>query len=162
MATTSGSTLPTASAASMASMTTAAGRRRCQQHPDQGPGAGPITQLAASLDPEPLMGLGEGARRPGLGLGGGAGQGPRLPHANRYQLTPPGRRVAVLFTKTYGRVLAPGLVQLDPSLPAELAARSPLPLPGVASTTPSTTTSAARPRPREADLFVNSVPSKSD
>ncbi len=50
----------------------------------------------------------------------------RLPHSNRYQLTPLGRRIAVLFTKTYGRVLAPGLVQLDPALPADLAARSPL------------------------------------
>lgn len=50
----------------------------------------------------------------------------RLPHSNRYQLTPLGRRVAVLFTKTYGRVLAPGLVQLDSALPGELAARSPL------------------------------------
>jgi hypothetical protein len=50
----------------------------------------------------------------------------RLPHTNRYQLTPLGRRVTVLFTKTYGRVLAPGLVQLDPALPADLAARSPL------------------------------------
>jgi hypothetical protein len=34
--------------------------------------------------------------------------------------------VTVLFTKTYGRVLAPGLVQLDPALPAELSTRSPL------------------------------------
>ena len=34
--------------------------------------------------------------------------------------------MAVLFTKTYGRVLAPGLVQLDPSLPADIAARHPL------------------------------------
>ncbi|GAC1597991.1 MAG: hypothetical protein NVS3B21_23090 [Acidimicrobiales bacterium] len=50
----------------------------------------------------------------------------RLLHSDRYQLTPLGRRVAVLFTKTYGRVLAPGLVQLDPALPPELAARSPL------------------------------------
>ena len=50
----------------------------------------------------------------------------RLPHSNRYQLTPLGRRVMVLFTKTYGRVLAPGLVQLDPHLPADLVARSPL------------------------------------
>ena len=50
----------------------------------------------------------------------------RLPHSNRYQLTPLGRRVMVLFTKTYGRILAPGLVQLDPHLPAQLAARSPL------------------------------------
>ena len=36
----------------------------------------------------------------------------RLPHTNRYLLTAVGRRVAVLFTKTYGRVLAPGLAAL--------------------------------------------------
>ena len=50
----------------------------------------------------------------------------RHPHSHRYQLTRPGRRVAVLFTKTYGRVLAPGLAALDPELPDELAKRSPL------------------------------------
>lgn len=50
----------------------------------------------------------------------------RLPGHHRYQLTPLGRRVAVLFTKTYGRVLAPGLTALDPQLPPELAQRSPL------------------------------------
>jgi hypothetical protein len=50
----------------------------------------------------------------------------RLEHSNRYQLTPLGRRVSVLFTKTYGRVLAPGLIQLDTSLPPEVAIRSPL------------------------------------
>jgi hypothetical protein len=44
-----------------------------------------------------------------------------IPHSHRYQLTPHGRRVAVLFTKTYGRVLAPGLVQLDLRLPAHVA-----------------------------------------
>jgi hypothetical protein len=44
----------------------------------------------------------------------------RLEGTNRYQLTDTGRRVAVLFTKTYGRVLAPGLVQLDLALPDEL------------------------------------------
>src|SRR3984893_10911988 len=32
----------------------------------------------------------------------------RLPGSHRYQLTPFGRRVAVLFTKAHGRVLAPG------------------------------------------------------
>jgi hypothetical protein len=32
----------------------------------------------------------------------------------------------VLFTKTYGRVLAPGLSAVDPHLPDELAARSSL------------------------------------
>jgi predicted MarR family transcription regulator len=50
----------------------------------------------------------------------------RLPGHHRYQLTPLGRRVAVLFTKTYGRVLAPGLAELDPRLPTDLARRSDL------------------------------------
>lgn len=46
--------------------------------------------------------------------------------AHRYQLTSLGRRVAVLFTKTYGRVLAPGLSELDPRLPNDVVARSPV------------------------------------
>ena len=50
----------------------------------------------------------------------------RLPGHQRYLLTPLGRRIAVLFVKTYGRVLTPGLIALDPALPAEIAARSPL------------------------------------
>ena len=50
----------------------------------------------------------------------------RLSGHHRYHLTPLGRRVAVLLTKTYGRVLAPGLAALDPRLPPELARRSPL------------------------------------
>ena len=50
----------------------------------------------------------------------------RLPGHHRYQLTPLGRRVAVLFTKVYGRVLAPGLAELDPRLPTDLANRSEL------------------------------------
>jgi hypothetical protein len=33
----------------------------------------------------------------------------RLPHSNRYRLTPRGRRVAVLFTKAHGRILTPGV-----------------------------------------------------
>jgi hypothetical protein len=37
-----------------------------------------------------------------------------------------GRRVAVLFTKTYGRVLGPGLLAFDPALPDGLATRGPL------------------------------------
>ena len=32
----------------------------------------------------------------------------------------------MLFTKTYGRVLAPGLIVLDPQLPVSLKRRSPL------------------------------------
>ena len=50
----------------------------------------------------------------------------KIPHTRRYQLTALGRRVAVLFTKTYGRVLAPGLGALDPRLPEAVADRSPL------------------------------------
>jgi hypothetical protein len=50
----------------------------------------------------------------------------RIPQSQRYQLTPLGRRVAVLFTKAHGRVLAPGLAVLDPALPPELVGRTPL------------------------------------
>jgi hypothetical protein len=50
----------------------------------------------------------------------------KVPKANRYQLTPLGRGVAVLFTKTYGRVLAPGLALVDPALPDDIARHSPL------------------------------------
>jgi hypothetical protein len=50
----------------------------------------------------------------------------RLPGTFRYQLTPLGRRVAALFTKTYGRVLTPGLAACDLALPDEIAKRSPL------------------------------------
>jgi hypothetical protein len=50
----------------------------------------------------------------------------RLPGTHRYQLTPLGRQVAVLFTKTHGRLLAPALAALDPHLPDNLAKRSPL------------------------------------
>lgn len=50
----------------------------------------------------------------------------RRSHTQRYDITPTGRRVAVLFTKTYGRVLAPGLAVMDTGLAQEVAARSPL------------------------------------
>jgi hypothetical protein len=52
----------------------------------------------------------------------------RIPGTHRYQLTPSGRAVAVLFTKAYGRILGPGLAALDLHLPASLAKRSPLAL----------------------------------
>lgn len=48
----------------------------------------------------------------------------RLRKKHRYELTPVGRGVAVLFTKTYGRVLAPGLALFDPALPVDVAGRS--------------------------------------
>lgn len=50
----------------------------------------------------------------------------RRPHSQRYDLTVVGRQVAVLFTKTHGRVLTPGLAATSPTLPDEIAARSPL------------------------------------
>jgi len=46
--------------------------------------------------------------------------------SRRYQLTALGRRVAVLFTKTYCRILTPGLAVLDNTLPSEIASRSQL------------------------------------
>lgn len=50
----------------------------------------------------------------------------KIAGTQRYQLGSLGRRVAVLFTKTYARVLAPGLSVLDPRLPEDVAARSSL------------------------------------
>jgi hypothetical protein len=58
----------------------------------------------------------------------------RLPHSHHYQLTPLGRRVAVLFTKAHGRVLAPGLALLDPTLPRTSSSAARSPPPGVNST----------------------------
>lgn len=50
----------------------------------------------------------------------------RMANSQRYQLTSLGRRVAVLFTKAHSRILAPGFALLDPLLPPDIAARSPL------------------------------------
>ena len=50
----------------------------------------------------------------------------RAPRSQRYQLTAHGRRIAVFFTKTYTRIVNPALAELDPALPHEIAARSPL------------------------------------
>jgi hypothetical protein len=50
----------------------------------------------------------------------------RMPGHHRYQLTPLGRRVAVLLTKAYGRVLTPGMTMLDPHLVPDIRSRSPL------------------------------------
>ncbi len=50
----------------------------------------------------------------------------KVARSHRYRLTATGRRVAVLFTKVYGRMLAPGLTALDANFPAEVTARSQL------------------------------------
>ena len=50
----------------------------------------------------------------------------RAPGSQHYELTDHGRRIAVFFTKTYTRILNPALAELDPSLPNEIAQRSPL------------------------------------
>ena len=55
----------------------------------------------------------------------------RLPGGQCHELTPLGRQIAVLFIKTYCRVLTPGLIALGPDLPIELANRSPLAFAGL-------------------------------
>jgi hypothetical protein len=50
----------------------------------------------------------------------------RIPRTQRYELTSEGRRLAVFLTKTYTRIVNPSLAELDPSLPANIADRSPL------------------------------------
>ena len=50
----------------------------------------------------------------------------RIDRSNRYRLTHEGRRLAVFFAKTYARLVTPSLAELDPALPAAIAARSPL------------------------------------
>ena len=50
----------------------------------------------------------------------------RIPHTHRYELTNEGRQLAVFFTKTYTRIVNPSLAELDPALPSDIAARSPL------------------------------------
>jgi hypothetical protein len=50
----------------------------------------------------------------------------RIPRTQRYELTSEGRRLAVFFTKTYTRIVNPSLAELDPNLPEEISARSPL------------------------------------
>jgi hypothetical protein len=50
----------------------------------------------------------------------------RIPKSQRYELTDHGRRIAVFFTKTYSRILTPGLAQLDPALPDDITSRTPL------------------------------------
>src|SRR5947208_13992484 len=66
----------------------------------------------------------------------------RIPHAHRYQLTSLGRRAAILFTKTYGRTLAPGLTTPDLRVPAEVSG-------------PCSVASAWRPFGRALDLCID-------
>ncbi len=44
---------------------------------------------------------------------------PSIPKIQRYELTDQGRRIAVFFTKTYTRILTPGLAELGPAFPDE-------------------------------------------
>jgi hypothetical protein len=50
----------------------------------------------------------------------------RVPGTHRHQLTPDGRRLAVFLAKTYARIVLPSLPELDPALPEQIAARTPL------------------------------------
>lgn len=64
----------------------------------------------------------------------------RLPHSNRYQLTPLGRRVAVMFTKAHGRILAQDCPTSTPAYPPTSANDIPWPRPGAPPNTNSTAT----------------------
>ena len=50
----------------------------------------------------------------------------RIPRTQRYEVTSEGRRLAVFLTKTYTRIVNPSLAELDPTLPADIAQRTPL------------------------------------
>jgi hypothetical protein len=50
----------------------------------------------------------------------------RVPHSQRYELTPEGRMIAVFFTKTHTRIVNPTLAELDPRLPNQIARATPL------------------------------------
>jgi hypothetical protein len=41
----------------------------------------------------------------------------RIPHSHRYQLTAHGLRIALFFSRTYTRLLRPGLAELMPGTP---------------------------------------------
>lgn len=77
----------------------------------------------------------------------------KVPRSQRYEVTSLGRRIAVLFTKTHGRVLAPGLGVLDPKPPEELGARSPSPWLGGVSKTPWMTSSSGNSALRKLDQY---------
>jgi hypothetical protein len=71
----------------------------------------------------------------------------RIPHTQRYQLTTRGRAIATLFSKAHGRVLTPALASMTPTLAPDIAARSPLTVPGEPSTGPWTPSSPTRCSP---------------
>jgi hypothetical protein len=50
----------------------------------------------------------------------------RIPRTQQYELTSEGRRLAVFLTKTYTRIVNPSLAELDPTLPDDIADRTPL------------------------------------
>jgi hypothetical protein len=47
----------------------------------------------------------------------------RVPHTNRYQVTPFGLQVAIFFTRTYNRLLRPGLSQICEPIPTNTPIR---------------------------------------
>jgi hypothetical protein len=47
----------------------------------------------------------------------------RVPHTNRYQVTPFGLQVAIFFTRTYSRLLRPGLAEICDPIPTDTPLR---------------------------------------
>jgi len=83
----------------------------------------------------------------------------RIEGSHRYTLTPTGRRLAIFFAKTYARVVTPSLAELDPTLPDEIASRTPLARSWRQLEPPSTPASPTRPSSHEKlDLFVQLSP----
>ena len=79
----------------------------------------------------------------------------RVPYSQRYQLTPFGRRTAVLFTKAHGRVLPPASHSSTPWCRTTSPSAAHSPVPGDSWTAHSTPSSIANYAQPELDQSVN-------
>ena len=82
--------------------------------------------------------------------------GPAFAGSPRCELTDHGRRIAVVFTKTYTytRILNPYLAELEPTLPDEITQRSRHPRLQLAAPLPRATPAGRRPSPTTAQAVA--------
>lgn len=73
--------------------------------------------------------------------------GPAFAGSPRCELTDHRRLIAVVFTKTYTRILNPYLAELEPTLPDEITQRSRHPKLQLAAPLPRATPAGRRPSP---------------